>query len=235
MYLFIDETEEQKANNNSKSNFFVIVGLLVQSDKLFVLQNELIRLDEEFSGLKKHRGSPEVKTQIQQLLVKHECRVIAIVQDNCSRTKENVHDLYISALRFLFERVTLYVCRKNKKVLTIFDTLNGLVSRKLQKDFPVFIKEEFQEWFSTGEINRFSEHFFPWFLESSDEGNMLLVATDCIAYEIRNAVLEAKKVDDGFIPGISYPEVNKRIIFFKKIFLARQDGVISGYGIKIWN
>ena len=249
--MFLDESDVDPNKPNINIRFFLMTGLIVDSNLIVDLDNELQNLKEKFqldnfkelreNKLNNSEKNLLVNNEVSNLLEKYGCKVIsALIGSKYLKTLKMTPDdsngylylKYSQTYDFIIERFLLNLRNWKEKGLIIVDKLaSGKIEKPLQKDFFDRVLKGNLEMYGKF-LGRYSEYILKSLLFLDDKYSNILQATDLICYAFRNRWydLERGKIKDF------WTNENKEDLLkvYWKLLVSSPQGKINGYGLKIW-
>lgn len=242
-FIFIDESERQRSFG-SKDQFFSLTGLIIDSNDLINLENELEDFKTELAlgSLKELRRtnkiSPDEKLivtkKLNNLLKQYNVKLISVIleypEKKCSIT--SITKNYILAISFMIERFYMHMKKEKTDGLVIHDSLSNF---KLEKS----VKEEYNKKILTDNMfgdksKPFKKRIYPVLFFANDFHSVVLQISDLISSSMNNAyynfIKNSKDKDTNNIFKYSNYLEEYRELYEKN----PKNGDVDGWGIKIW-
>lgn len=254
--LFIDETEKQKANQGK--NFFILVGMMVNSDKILKLHNDLKSIIdnynlENFKLLRKEKSITKetkikITSEIVNILSKENIIILASILGDISLNEiKEISQKYIKGIKFLIERFFIELGRINDVGLLVMDTISRKASIKIRDELYEFLSKEklkiLKQNYKEGRIRwltkiiekgSYKERIFPELYFSDDKYNNILGVTDLIAACLQKAFNKAYDIHKERIDLEKLYEFNNYLKVYWSLFKRDEKGKVRGWGIKLW-
>ncbi len=245
--MFIDESDKQKSSENSNELFFSLTGVIIDSDNLISLENDIFDFKSELKekyqleSLKELRRTLKIRKEdklqatkkIVSILTKHNLKVISIVISHPERktSKKAVADNYLSAISFIVERFYLHIKKQKTTGIIIHDSLSDSKVEKLVSDS--YNKNILTKCFFDEKSKLFKKKIYPLLFFANDVHSNLLQVSDLISSSMINAYYEYLKTDNKKIN-----EICDCNIYLKEYWDLYEknpkNGEVDGWGIKIW-
>jgi len=239
--IFVDESYKQTGRYNRY--YFVLCGLIVDSNNLLSIEHELapIRQKYKLANLKELRKSDKetrlaVSEEIFNILNKYGSRIIASCIGSTTLEKAKAQaDRYKWGLSFLIERFYLYLYKNKDNGLVIFDSIDKGTEKELRKWFYNEVLTYNVEMFDAPK-GKLIDRIYPAILFSDDKYTNILQAVDLVGWSLNSAIWHA--IRDRSI-GVSWNinslyTKNPFLEIYWPLFLSRGSRV-EGYGIKWWS
>lgn len=237
-FLFIDES---KRHNGLDKSFFILVGIMVNKENLFLLEEELrdFKKRSNFNNLKSLRENlPEKKKlelteEIALILKRHNSKVISAVLGKQSlKSKRKIEEGYYDAIRFIIERFFIHLQKENRYGFIIHDSIEGIKS--FQKQVNNFILNEVQIIYNK-ERGRYKEKIYPCLFFSREEYCEILQVSDLIAVALNSALFKSLQTTECIEINENLPKFNPFLEKYWPLFVRDPQGNVRGWGIKLWN
>jgi hypothetical protein len=240
--LFVDETDRQRSSDDKY--YFMLCGLILDSDALVLIMNELKSVTEKYkiTNLKVTRGKIDKNKKIKMteeiayIFKKYDVKILSICLGGYTlkNTKEPP-DRYLGALDFLLERFFIRMNQKNEIGIVILDSVNPKLQNKLKDKYYEHVQKSSASWASSGKIiGYYKDRLFSDLLFSDDKYNILLQVTDLVAVALNNAMWKSFEEGDFNIDKL-YSK-NEYLNLYWPFFAKNPDTKkVDGWGIKFWN
>lgn len=238
-FLFIDESDKQKKENKY---FFALVGLMINNDNLFLVEQNLRILKEKYklSNFKelrnkkskddKLRCTKEVSLLLQQNNVKVISAVLGCIALKSTR---DISNSYFDAITFLLERYFIHLKKENKNGIIIHDAIEKSAASNLRNRLHNFILKEEMTMYGRSK-GLFKDKIYPSLFFSDDNHCELLQITDLIGTSL-NSSLWQNFSKLSIFDVESLPENNVYLKEYWSLFVKNPlNNQINGWGIKGW-
>ena len=232
--IFIEETSKTKNNKC----FLCLCGVIVDSSEVISLENELQKFKEKFnySDFKDFRkpDNQSIKLRrteyLKKILDKYNVNIISsVIQENSLNNikikyKQDFegHQRYYD-LRFILERFSFHLKRRNQTGLVIFDSLDNKIKNTMENLF-------YKDIISSNQLN----NIFPSILFSKDEYSNILQISDLIGVSLNNAIYNSiKNYSKNNVDEL--PNFNPYLKIYWDLFAwTNRTNSVKGWGLKVW-
>ncbi len=239
--MFIDESKKVYLK---KRKFFLLLGIVVDSEKMFKLESDLNNLRQEFNldnfnKLKTNNLDLNTKKEIcrrfKEILKNSNSFVLSIILGPIMMQKvRNFEDCYLEAIGFMIDRFFLNLNMSKDFGWIVHDTIEGS-EKKFRDGFKNYVKTQIfslPKWKSGYLI---SDRIHPCLSFFDDNECQLLQCSDLVALSVNNAIW--KKIEDLMKHDLNINKLNEENEFldiYWDLFPRNKNGEVNGAGIKIW-
>lgn len=245
--MFIDESDKQKSSLNQEDKFFSLTGIIIDSDKLIGLENEISdfrsKLNAEYGlyTLKELRRTKKIfkdqklliTKEIVTLLKNHDIKIISVIISHPERkiNKKAISENYLKAISFILERFYLHIKKQKTTGLIIHDSLSDPKIEKLVSDS--YNNKILTEYMFDEKLKLFKKKIYPLLFFAKDDHSNLLQVSDLVSSSMINAYYEFLKLEDKTINQIN--DCNVYLNEYWELYEKNpRNNTVEGWGIKVW-
>lgn len=240
--LFIDESKKLELK---KRKFFLLLGVVVDSEKMFRLESKLRILKSQhslnnFKQLKTNNLNIKEKKKICRKMVdilkEFDCFVLSIILGPITmKNVQSFEDCYLEAIGFLIDRFFLNLNMSKDFGWVVHDSVEGS-----EKNF----KEGFKKYVTTQIFSlpkwkygyKISERVYPCLSFFDDNHCEILQCSDLIALALNNAIWKRiKELSEHDLQIENLKDKNDFLKIYWDLFVKNpKTGEVNNYGIKLW-
>jgi hypothetical protein len=236
--IFIDESDKQKGKGGKY--FFVLCGLIIDSECLLEVERRIELIKEKY-GFKTLKELRKVDKSLKLAVTKVICEVLrkydaTIISSGIGRVSlrdmDNPTSKYKDALYFLAERYWWYLRGHKTSGMVILDSVDKETEKSASKWFFEFVHNKEMSMYGEQKGNMI-DRVHPALLFSNDVYTNILQVTDLIALSLNAAIWN--RVSAGESWSIEeLPSHNEFLEIYWPLFNSNGKRV-DGYGLKWWS
>jgi len=239
--MFIDESKKVELK---KRKFFLLLGVVIDSEKMFGIESELRSLRNKYelanlSKLKTNHLDIETKKDIckefARILKESNSFVLSIILGSITmKNTNNFEDCYLEAIGFMVDRFFLNLNISKDFGWVVHDSVEGS-EKSFREGFKKYVNTQIFSLPKWKYGYKISDRIHPCLSFFEDENCGVLQCSDLIALALNNAIWkDVKKLLEHDLNVENLKDKNDFIGIYWDLFAKNKNGEVNGAGIKIW-